>query len=102
MLLVILRDIDVQRQLDKLLRQRRFRMGKDFANTVFLNQFTLDDHRDLVANTLHHVHLIVNQQNGEAETTVNIFQQLKDRAGDSAELFLSAGEVSGPSVMLVG
>ena len=67
-----------------------------------------------------------NQQNGQAEATVDIFQQFKDRAGggrieraggfvaqqyfgiagqgagDGDALFLAAGKIGGPGVLLIG
>ena len=67
--------------LDKLLRQRRFWMGEHFADRILLNQFSVTDNCDTIANALNHIHLMSNKKNGQAKATVNIFQQFQNRTG---------------------
>ncbi|MNC53282.1 hypothetical protein D3C75_1026750 [compost metagenome] len=71
----------MQRSLDKLLCQRRLGMGEHFANAVFLNQLTLADNRDLIADTFHYVHFMGDQQDGQPQTAVDIFQQFENGTG---------------------
>ncbi|MNE60825.1 hypothetical protein D3C80_1559970 [compost metagenome] len=68
----------MQRGLNKLLGQRRFRMREHFADAVFFNQLTLADNRNLIADAFHHVHFMGDQQDGQAETTINVFQQFQN------------------------
>ena len=53
-------------------------MGKHFADGILLNQFTVADNRHAVADSFNHIHLVRDQQNGQTQTTVNVFQQFEN------------------------
>ena len=100
-------------------------MGEDFAHRVLLNQLAVANHCHAVANAFHHIHFVGDQQDGQPQTTVNIFQQFENgtgggriqgaggfiaqqylgvtgqRAGNGDTLFLTAGEISRIAVVLI-
>ena len=77
--LVIFRDIQMQGRLNKLLRQRRFRMREHFTYRVLLDQFAIADDRHAITNALHNVHFVSDQQNRQTQTAVDVFQQFENR-----------------------
>ena len=115
----------MQRGLNKLLGQRRLRMGEDFAHRILLDQLTVANDRHAVADAFHHIHFVGDQQNGQSQTPVNVFQQFENgtgggrvegaggfiaqqylrvagqRAGNSDALFLATGEISRVAVVLI-
>ena len=115
----------MQSGLNKLLSQRRLRMGEDFAHGVLLDQLTITNDRHAVADTFNHVHFMGDQQDGQSQATVNVFQQFENgtgsgriqgaggfiaqqyfriagqRAGNRHALFLAAGEVGRVAVVLI-
>ncbi|MNH32131.1 hypothetical protein D3C79_925510 [compost metagenome] len=56
-------------------------MREHFADAVFFNQLPLADNRNLIADALYHVHFMGDQQNGQAETAIDVFQQFQNRTG---------------------
>ena len=115
----------MQRGLDELLRQRGFRMREHFAYRVLLDQFTVTDDRHAVADAFHHIHLVRNKEDRQAQTTVNVFQQFQNRtrgcriqcaggfitqqhlriacqrAGNGHTLFLPTGQICRVAILFV-
>ena len=58
-------------------------MGEHFADGILLNQFTVADDRHAVADAFHHIHLVRNKEDRQAEATVNVFQQFQNRTRGS-------------------
>jgi D-methionine transport system ATP-binding protein len=46
-----------------------------------LNQFTLTDDGDLVTDAFHHIHLMGDQQNGQAEPILELLKDINRRLG---------------------
>ncbi|MNF09036.1 hypothetical protein D3C80_2095970 [compost metagenome] len=64
----------MQSGLNELLGKGRFRMREHFADGFLLDQFTVADYRNAVANALNDIHLMSNKKDGQPEATVNVFQ----------------------------
>lgn len=56
-------------------------MGEDFAHGVLLDQLTITNDRHAVADTFNHVHFMGDQQDGQSQATVNVFQQFENGTG---------------------
>ncbi len=55
-------------------------MREDFTHRILLDQLTIADYRDAIADTFDDIHLVGNQQNSQPQATVDIFQQFQNGA----------------------
>ena len=100
-------------------------MRKDLAHRILFNQLAVADHGNAITDAFDDIHFVGNQQNRQAQTTVDILQQLQNRArgsriqgaggfvaeqdfwvarqrtGDGDALFLTAGEVCRIAIVLI-
>ena len=56
---------------------------KRLAHRILFNQLTVADHGNAITDPFDNIHFVGNQQNRQAQTTVDIFQQFQNRTRGS-------------------
>ena len=111
---------------DKFARRRSLRPDEQIHYGAFLNDEAIFNDGDPVADFFDDLHLMGNDDDGETKTLINVFQQSQNRmrglriqggggfiaqkhlgtvgqgAGDTDALLLSAGQLRGVLVFLIG
>ena len=106
-------------------RRRGLGRGKDGRNKALFHDFTVVEDRNVIADLLHHAHLVCDDDDGDAKLFVDVADQLEDLArrlgverarglvaeqnfgvrgegaGDGHALLLSAGELRGIGLGLI-
>ncbi len=80
-ILILLRHFQVDGGVDEIPGQLGFGIAEEPGHFALLDQPAVADDGHFVADPLHHVHLVGDEQYGEPQLDVDLLEQSQDRAG---------------------